>query len=105
MNKSIKKIKNNKKIDPSLYVNTATGEVLSDEIKNLEIIRNVSKELDYQIAILQDLQGPKIRLGKFSKNPVTLTEGNYFKLTKEDVLGDETCATLTYKAKNASDYL
>lgn len=67
-------------------------------LKNLEIIRNVSKELDYQIAILQDLQGPKIRLGKFSKNPVTLAEGNYFKLTKEDVLGDETCATLTYKA-------
>ena len=41
MSKSVKKVNNNKKIDPSLYINSKTGESLSEEIKGLELTTSV----------------------------------------------------------------
>ena len=37
--------------------------------------------------MLVDLQGPKIRLGKFDDGPHELAEGDIFKITTEDILG------------------
>ena len=36
----------------------------------------MSEELEIHIGILQDLQGPKIRLGRFSDGPITLANGD-----------------------------
>src|SRR6478752_6679767 len=41
------------------------------------------------VAILADLQGPKIRLGRFAAGPVLLRPGDTFVITVEDILGDE----------------
>jgi pyruvate kinase len=48
------------------------------------------------VGVLVDLQGPKIRLGRFASGPVTLVPGAEFTITGEDVPGDETGASTTY---------
>lgn len=50
----------------------------SDHRNNIENIRSVSEEVGYHIPILQDLQGPKIRIGILE--PVTLEVGDVFTL-------------------------
>ena len=60
-------------------------------------IRQISKKLGKPIAILQDLQGPKIRIGKFKKAPIHLKPGDTFTITTRDVLGDESTVSTTYK--------
>ena len=37
----------------------------SDHLKNIEAVRRISKELGRPVGILQDLQGPKIRVGHY----------------------------------------
>ena len=65
--------------------------------KRIETIREVSKELGLQIAILQDLQGPKIRLGRFADGPISLAKGDKFSLTSRNVSCCQSIATVTYK--------
>ena len=44
-------------------------------LKNIESMRRLSKELDKPVAILQDLQGPKIRVGKLIDDQMELEDG------------------------------
>jgi pyruvate kinase len=48
------------------------------------------------LGVLVDLQGPKIRLGRFASGPVTLEPGAEFTITGEDVPGDQAQASTTY---------
>tara|TARA_B100000029_G_scaffold481269_1_gene530175 strand:+ start:433 stop:1857 length:1425 start_codon:yes stop_codon:yes gene_type:complete len=65
--------------------------------RRIETIRDVSKELGFHIGILQDLQGPKIRLGTFKEGPISLSAGDKFSLTSKEVECCQTIATVTYK--------
>ncbi|MDM7325096.1 MAG: pyruvate kinase [Thermus sp.] len=60
-------------------------------------VREVEKEVGKTLAILQDLQGPKIRIGRFKEGGVELRPGQAFTLTRAPVEGDETQVSLTYK--------
>lgn len=60
-------------------------------------VREVEKELGKTLAILQDLQGPKIRIGRFKEGRVELKAGQPFILTRAPVEGDETRVSITYK--------
>jgi pyruvate kinase len=53
-------------------------------------IRNVEREMGRPIGILADLQGPKLRVGKFKDSKVSLKPGQTFTLDDQDVPGDET---------------
>ena len=53
----------------------------SEHAARIATIRQASKELGINIGILQDLQGPKIRLGRFADGPITLANGDSFALT------------------------
>jgi pyruvate kinase len=68
----------------------------SDHADRIAIIRQVAHELGVHIGILQDLQGPKIRLGRFQAGPITLAKGDPFSLTSRAVNCDSTIATVTY---------
>ncbi|KAB0536960.1 MULTISPECIES: pyruvate kinase [Pseudochrobactrum] len=52
-------------------------------------IRNVERKLGRPIGILADLQGPKLRVGKFKDGKVELTPGQIFTLDDDETLGDE----------------
>lgn len=55
--------------------------------KVIEYIKELNKEFDYNVSILQDLQGPKIRIGEVENNGVTLKEGERVTITTKAVLG------------------
>src|SRR6185503_2767146 len=59
-------------------------------------IRKVMKDTGRTVAILQDLGGPKIRTGEFANAPVTLTAGQKFIFTTEQIMGDETKVSINY---------
>lgn len=61
-------------------------------------VRAAAKASGRAVAVLVDLQGPKIRLGRFKDNAkVELAEGDVFTITTEDVVGTKELASTTYK--------
>lgn len=60
-------------------------------------IRRAELEVGRPIAVLADLQGPKIRLGKFLSGPHELEEGDEFAITTRDIMGDHTICGTTHK--------
>tara|TARA_Y100000589_G_scaffold311081_1_gene330108 strand:+ start:1954 stop:3744 length:1791 start_codon:yes stop_codon:yes gene_type:complete len=68
-----------------------------DHAERIETIRKVSDKLNIDIGILQDLQGPKIRLGRFKDGPVKVKKGDCFSLTPEEVECNNKIANVTYE--------
>lgn len=60
-------------------------------------IRLAEKEVGRPIAVLADLQGPKIRLGKFAAGPYELEVGDEFAITTRDIVGDQSMCGTTHK--------
>ena len=54
-----------------------------DHARMVELLRSVSQELDTPITLLQDLQGPKIRVGKLPEGEITLAKGASLTLVPE----------------------
>lgn len=59
-------------------------------------VRAAAQASGRAVAVLVDLQGPKIRLGTFAAGPVYLNEGDHFTITTRDVPGDETICSTTF---------
>ena len=60
-------------------------------------VRAASDETGHAVGILVDLQGPKIRTGRFADGPVRLANGARFVVTVDDILGDQDRVSTTYK--------
>jgi pyruvate kinase len=67
-----------------------------DHQRSIRLIRQISFELNQPVGILQDLQGPKIRLGKFEQGSIQLAKGDPFVLTSEIIVGNQQRACVTY---------
>ena len=65
--------------------------------KRVDLFKKVRDNLKLPIPLLLDTKGPEIRIGKFENKEVILKEGEDFTLVNEDMLGDQTKATVTYK--------
>src|SRR5579883_1158197 len=61
-------------------------------------VRAESERRGRPVGVLQDLQGPKIRVGRFAGGAVELEAGADFTLTTDEVLGDANRASTTYEA-------
>jgi pyruvate kinase len=77
-------------------LNLSHGEY-SDHEYNYTLVRDAAKAAGKSVAILADLQGPKIRLARFANGPVDLAAGDIFTITTEDVPGDKDQCGTTYK--------
>ncbi len=64
---------------------------------NYANVRRAANDIGKAVAILVDLQGPKIRLGKFADGPHELAEGDLFTITTEDILGTKERVGTTFK--------
>lgn len=64
--------------------------------KNVETARKLEKEFDRPVALLADLQGPKLRIGSFKGGKVDLTAGQKFRFDLDDKAGDETRVQLPH---------
>jgi pyruvate kinase len=69
-----------------------------DHARNIQVIRRVSDRLRRPIAILQDLQGIKIRTGALQSDMSTLRVGQSFTLTARDVPGNNEEVSITWPA-------
>lgn len=63
----------------------------------LDLVRSVAAETNQPIAILVDLQGPKIRLARFANGPHDLARGDIFTITVDEVVGTKERVGTTYK--------
>lgn len=70
-----------------------------EHLLRIERIRKINKEHGFHIAILQDLQGPKIRVGLMENgnDGVMLHAGDTFTFTNEDIIGNASRVTTPYK--------
>ncbi|HQK93374.1 MAG TPA: pyruvate kinase [Armatimonadota bacterium] len=59
-------------------------------------VRQLAEEMCRTLAIMMDLQGPKIRTGRLAAGPVELVPGATFTITTDDVPGDAQCVSTTY---------
>ncbi|MBI4512449.1 MAG: pyruvate kinase [Deltaproteobacteria bacterium] len=67
---------------------------------HLRVLRTVRSEAEKRgraVSILQDLQGPKMRVGRFAKGSALLVPGSDFVITTRDIIGDERVVSTTYK--------
>src|SRR5213592_4232745 len=68
--------------------------------KHAEVIRRIrdaARETGQRVAIMADLPGPKMRLGKIDPEPIQLSPGDHFTLTSEDVVGTAERVSMTFK--------
>ena len=64
--------------------------------ERLDIIRRIERETRRPIAVLLDLQGPKLRLGTFASGPIQLEAGATFRLDLDPTPGDTSRAPLPH---------
>ena len=70
-----------------------------DHIERAQLVREAAQRAGREVAIMADLQGPKIRVGKFAQGKVLLEPGNKFVLDAARAeLGDVEAVGLDYKA-------
>jgi pyruvate kinase len=69
----------------------------ADHEERYRHVRKASDETGRSVGILADLQGPKIRLGRFREGPVLLERGDTFTITTEDTEGDRHLCGTTYQ--------
>lgn len=60
-------------------------------------LKQAREELDTPIPLLLDTKGPEIRIKVFEKEPIYLAQGTTFTLTSEDIVGNESIVSVTYK--------
>jgi pyruvate kinase len=68
-----------------------------DHLKRAELVRETCRKVDRAVGIMADLQGPKIRVGKFKDGKVVLKPGDKFILDADCELGDVTRVGLDYR--------
>jgi pyruvate kinase len=68
-----------------------------DHQRSIRLIRQTAFELNQPVGILQDLQGPKIRLGRFETGSIIVNKGDRFTLTSEPIPGTQEISSVTYE--------
>lgn len=68
----------------------------ADHAKRIEVLQEAMRKHDRTVAMMADLQGPKIRIGKFAGSKILLKPGQAFVLDTECKLGDSTHVGLDY---------
>ena len=67
-----------------------------DKLEVIEHIRNINKNEPYNIAILADLQGPKLRVGEIEGGSIQVKEGDVLTFTNEKVVGNHEKIYVSY---------
>ena len=65
--------------------------------KKFDLVKQVREKLDLPIAIMLDTKGPEYRIGTFENGKITLKDGDEFIFTTEDIVGDQTRVSVSYK--------
>ena len=69
---------------------------ISDHKKVIETIREINDQYKTNVAILADLQGPKIRIGLVKDGGINLINGTHINITTHECIGDDNQIYITY---------
>lgn len=70
----------------------------AEHAERIALVRDAARQLGQSVAVLQDLQGPKIRTGALAEGKaVKLTAGQTFHLTTKEIVGDAQRVSTTYE--------
>ena len=78
-----------------IRLNFSHGDFKEHQVK-VDNFRKAMKETGMPGAILQDLSGPKIRLGDFYQEKVELKKGDFITITTDKITGDEKRVSINY---------
>ncbi len=67
-----------------------------EHLKRINAIKKVREELHLPIAIMLDTKGPEYRIGTFKNGKISLSEGDEFTFTTDQIEGDETTVSVSY---------
>ncbi|MDO4458813.1 MAG: pyruvate kinase [Clostridia bacterium] len=65
--------------------------------KKIDLIKKVREDMNLPIPIMLDTKGPEYRVGTFENNFAMLEEGSMFTFTTEEIVGDSTRCSVSYK--------
>ena len=68
-----------------------------NHLNTIKLVRELNEELGYNVALLADLQGPKIRIGEVENNGVELINGNKLIITTQECVGTSKKLFITYQ--------
>ena len=68
-----------------------------EHAEKIRIIKEIREERGIPLPILLDTKGPEFRTGTYKDGKITLEKGDKFIFTTEDVIGDETRVSVSYK--------
>ncbi len=68
-----------------------------EHFEKIELIKTVREKLEMPIAIMLDTKGPEYRIKTFKNKKITLSDGDLFTFTSDDVEGDEHIVSVSYK--------
>ncbi len=77
-------------------INFSHGDRRSHE-EHIRSVREAARSVGKLVGILQDLPGPKIRVGRIGSGAVTLEKGRSFTLTSRRVVGDRNRVSVTHR--------
>ena len=69
----------------------------ADHERRINLIKEVRDELGLPIAIMLDTKGPEYCIKTFRDGKINLSEGDKFTFTTEDIIGDKTRVSVSYK--------
>src|SRR5262245_50848915 len=69
----------------------------SNHAKVIQRLRAAAKSTGQRLAIMADLPGPKMRLGKIDPEPIHLNPGAHFTLTNKEIVGNAEGASMTFE--------
>ncbi|MBE5891015.1 MAG: pyruvate kinase [Lachnospiraceae bacterium] len=69
----------------------------AEQLGKIKMIRKVREEMQLPIAIMLDTKGPEYRIGVFKDHKIVVEEGQKFTFTTEDIIGDNTRVSVSYK--------
>jgi pyruvate kinase len=70
---------------------------LEDHARRIALVRGVARTAGRRVAIMADLPGPKMRIGRIEPEAIVLAAGEPFTLTTRDVVGGPTHASVTFE--------
>ena len=80
-----------------------------EHLRSIKMIREVNKELGTNVAVLADLQGPKLRVGEIENNRIDLVEGDIVTFVTQECIGTKTAVYMSYlefpKDVNPGEYI
>ena len=69
----------------------------AEHLEKINLVKRVREKLDLPIAIMLDTKGPEYRNKTFKDGKISLNDGDVFTFTTEDVEGDQSRVSVTYK--------